>query len=549
MLAHLIIKNIVLIDTLEINFQKGLSALTGETGAGKSILLDSLGLSLGMRADSGLVRAGQTAGSVSATYDISSSHPVFSFLQEQSLEVDTPLIFRRHLGADGKSKAYINDQPVSVALMKQAGEYLVEIHGQFDTQTLLNPKTHLGIFDGYALPDDALKPLSRCWKEWKDSKKQLDSIRNKIAQAKEDEAYFQTSLQDLEALDVGKETYEELTVLRERLMRQDKVVENIHLAREKMQEMEDSSAQVWRALENIGAEGQAMIEALDKSNIEIQEVSIMLQDLFDDIENNDYSLEEVDNRLFALKAQARKHDCEVDDLPQKMEEIAALLSAIQADDQSIVKLEKEVEENKQAYITQAKHVSSLRQKAANKLSKQVCTELIPLKLEKARFEVVVETLSEDMWKESGIDAVQFLVATNPGAQPGPLNKIASGGEMARFMLALKVVMAEKEKAMSLVFDEVDSGVGGATAAAVGERLATLSRRHQILVVTHSPQVAAMASHHLLIAKSGDDVVTTSVTPLLEEEKRREEIARMLAGAQVTGEARAAADKLLEASAA
>lgn len=547
MLANLSIKNVVLIEQLHIEFHHGLCALTGETGAGKSILLDSLGLSLGERADAGLVRHGTDQASVSASFDVDKKHPVLELLKQQDLEGDTTLILRRALSKDGKSKAFINDQPVSIGLLKQVGEMLVEIHGQFDTQTLLNPQYHIYLLDEYAGHDDVLSQVKEFWQSWRHNQKKLDMARANIDKARSDEGYYRASLEDLDELSpkVGEE--DSLSTLRDKLMRREQIFENLSTAEKGIEDIETISGSIWRALDKLSNEGSAAIAAMDRVNAEIQEVIAALQDISTDIENSEYSLQEIDDRLFSLKAQARKHGCTIDELPQKREEIAQALNAIENQDSDLAELMHEVEKNKNAYEKAAKILSDKRHKTAQKLSKLIMQELPPLKLEKARFEISVEEVPENQWSISGINKVQFLVATNPGAQAGPLNKIASGGEMARLMLALKVVLAEVGTAGSLVFDEVDSGIGGATAAAVGERLARLAEHRQILVVTHSPQVAAMASNHWIVSKGGTKTVTTTIIPLIENTQRQEEIARMLSGAEITPEARAAAGKLLETS--
>lgn len=549
MLASLTIKNVVLIDQLTIDFQNGLCALTGETGAGKSILLDSLGLALGARSDAGLVRQGTDQASVTALFETVPDHPVIKFIEEQDLESDTTLILRRIVTKDGRSKAFVNDQPVSINLMKQVGEMLVEIHGQFDTQTLLNPKSHGGLLDAYAGHQSLIKAVKDAWEKWRKSQKELIEKQAAMDQAREDEAFFRTSLEDIDALapKEGEET--ELTQLRSRLMQREQILDNLNEAQKGIEEIEGQVGAVWRALERLGEDGQEAIAAMDRANAELQEVLSSLTALSDDIDNSEYSLSEIDDRLFALKAQAKKHHCTIDTLPQKREEIAAALDAIDNQDERLASLQREVEKDKQAYSENAAKLSSARQKTAEKLSKLVMKELPALKLDKARFDVSVEKLDEKEWGKNGFDQIQFLVATNPGAAAGPLNKIASGGEMSRFMLALKVVMAEVGLEDTLIFDEVDSGIGGATAAAVGERLLRLAAHRQILVVTHSPQVAAMAGHHWIVSKEGQKEVVTNIIPLFETMERQEEIARMLSGAEITEEARAAAGKLLEASAA
>ena len=549
MLAGLTIKNVVLIDHLLIQFQNGLCALTGETGAGKSILLDSLGLALGARSESGLVRKGEAAANVSAEFDLPVKHPVFAFLKEQGLDAENPLILRRSVGADGKSRAFINDHPISVALLKQTGEMLVEIHGQFDTQTLLNPRVHRGLVDEYAGSVKDIEALGVVWNGWKDAQAALIGKKQAMERAKAEEIYLRSALEQLDELSPKEAEEEKLTTLRTRLMKREQNIDNFSTAHKGSEEALASLNAVWRALEKAG-EGQSEIASgVDRAMAELQEVSAGIQSLSIALEDNEYSLVEIDDRLFALKAQARKHACGIDDLPAKRDEIAGLLRGIEHQEDTLAALEKNVEKSKKDYEAKAKSLSLKRQDAAKTLDKLVAKELIPLKLEKARFETSVENLPEQEWGPEGMDRVQFLVATNPGSSAGPLNKIASGGEMARFMLALKVVLAEVGVAQTLVFDEVDSGIGGATADAVGERLSRLAKQRQILVVTHSPQVAAKSSYHAIVVKTGKTNPTTKVLPLSNGNERQEEIARMLSGAEITKEARAQAARLLEKSAA
>ena len=549
MLASLTIKNVVLIDQLKIEFHKGLCALTGETGAGKSILLDALGLALGARSDSGLVRKGTDQASVTAEFIVAKDSDILTFLGSQELESSPELILRRLVTKEGRSRGFINDQPVSATLLKKIGDMLVEIHGQFETQSLLHPRVHRGLVDDYGTPSEDLHKLADLWQAWKESKAELARRQNKLVQARDDEAYYRSSLEDIDALSPKEGEEESLSLLRDRLMRREQILENLNIAETGITEIENLSASLWRALEKLGDEGKGAVAAMDRTNAEMQEVVAALQNISSDLENSEYSLQEIDDRLFALKAQARKHGCSIDELPQKREEISAALTAIENQDSDLAELMLQVEKYKKNYQRQAEKISRIRQKSSKKLSDFVMRELPPLKLDKARFEINIEALLEENWNALGMDSVQFLVATNPGAAAGPLNKIASGGEMARFMLALKVVLAEVGVAGSLVFDEVDSGVGGATAAAVGERLARLAEHRQILVVTHSPQVAAMAAHHWIVTKDGQESVQTNIIPLFDPPERQEEIARMLAGAEITEEARAAAGKLLEASAA
>lgn len=548
MLASLMINNVVLIDRLSVQFDDGLSALTGETGAGKSILLDSLGLALGARSESGLVRKEADQAIVVAEFDIEPDHPVFTYLHEQGMEIESPLILRRSVQQDGKSRAFINDHPVSVSLLKQVGEMLVEIHGQFDTQTLLNPRVHRGILDEYAGNDKALALLRGKWNDWSTARNVLSEKRAAMERAKADEIYLRGALEQLDELDPKTGEEEKLSYLRSRLMKREQNIENYNNAYAGAEKATQALNEVWKSLERAGEGGSDVSKALDRSMVELQEVTAGIESMIASLDESEFSLTEIDDRLFALKAQARKHACTVDDLPTKRDELATLLNGIEQQDDMLADLEKAVVKAKKDYEVQAFVVSKARKDAAQKLDKLVAKELVPLKLEKARFETQVVALSEHEWGEGGMDSVQFMVATNPGANAGALNKIASGGELARFMLALKVVIAEVGTAQTLVFDEVDSGIGGATASAVGERLARLSKKRQILVVTHSPQVAAAAAHHWIVAKTGKTNPTTKVIPLSDAAQRQEEIARMLAGAEITKEARAAASKLLEKAA-
>lgn len=541
MLTSLHIKNIVLIDNLNIDFQGNLSVLTGETGAGKSILLDSLGLVLGARADAGLVGRYDDKSSVIATFELNSKHSVFKFLQENDLETDLTLIFRRTLTKEGRSKAFINDQPVSVALLKQAGNYLAEIHGQFDTHDLLDASKHIDLLDEYAAHDDLLNDVTQKWSDLAQKTKQLDTLKQQIENAKTDEEFYRQSLEDLDALDPKAGEEDTLSALRNRLMRREQISQTIKEAELGLEDLEIANGSVWRALNRLGEDGKASIEAMERLNAEYQEVLAAVQNISSDLENNAHSLTDIDDRLFALKAQARKHGCTIDNLPEKREEIATALNGIENQDAALLNLMKQIEKLQGAYLRAAETLSQSRQKYAASLSKEVMKELPPMKLEKAVFEVQCESVEQTA---KGIDRIAFAVATNPNSNIGALDKVASGGELSRFMLAIKVVMAKTDSSKTLVFDEVDSGIGGATAAAVGERLARLAKDRQVLVVTHSPQVAAKGQHHWIVSKNKVKENMTHIEPVNEDTARREEIARMLSGASVTEEARAAAEKLL-----
>ncbi len=545
MLVAISIQNVVLIDKLNINFQQGLCALTGETGAGKSILLDSLGLALGARSESSLVRKGTESANVTAEFHIPKKHPSFALLKDAGFEGDATLILRRSVGADGRSRAFINDQPVSISLLKQIGDTLVEIHGQFETQGLLNPATHRALLDEYAELDSTLPKL---WDAWKSAENEYARLKSEAEQSRTEEQYLRQAVEDLDALSPETGEEEKLSGLRDRLMHREKVLQGLNAAYNALNAEDDPVRKALGALDRIadklGGGAGGVIAALERASAESQEAISLIQSLSTDLEEADQSLEDIDERLYQLRAQARKHQCNVDDLATMRDTLAQKLNLIEHADDVLAAQEKLVAKARHAYISEAEKSSALRTKAAKKLDGFVQRELPPLKMDKARFATSIEKLPESEWGPHGIDKVRFLVATNPGAEPGPINKIASGGEMARFMLALKVVMADVGS-QSLIFDEADSGIGGAVADAVGERLSRLAKNRQVLVVTHSPQVAARADHHYIVQKRGTKDVKTSVVQLDKNADRREEIARMLAGATITREARAAAEKLLQ----
>ncbi len=545
MLASLSIQNVVLIDRLNIDFRGGLCALTGETGAGKSILLDALGLALGARSESGLVRKGAEQAQVSAEFHVPKNHPSITILKNADLEGGQELILRRSVSADGRSRAFINDQPVSIGLLKQIGETLVEIHGQFETQGLLNPATHGELLDEYAGIDSKLAVL---WVAWKAENEKFETLKIDAEKSRSEETYLRHAVEDLDALAPKASEESELSALRARLMNREQALEALGTAYDVLNSENDpvrkaSSTLVRVAGKMAGAADQIII-ALDRASAEMQEASALIQSLSADLQEGGHDLESIDDRLHELKSQARKHNCAVDDLAAMREKLAAKLNLIEHADEALEEQMRKVEKARKAYAAQAEKDSATRALAAVKLDKLVAKELPPLKLDKAKFVTKIETLPEKDWGPGGIDRVRFLVATNPGAEPGALNKIASGGEMARFMLALKVVMAEVGAAGTLIFDEADAGIGGAVADAVGERLARLAGKRQVLVVTHAPQVAARAGDHYIVAKAGTSDVKTNVIHI-DQKQRREEIARMLSGANVTDEARRAADKLLE----
>ncbi|MBU0859864.1 MAG: AAA family ATPase, partial [Alphaproteobacteria bacterium] len=434
MLTALNISQVVLIDRLGIEFQPGFCALTGETGAGKSILLDSLGLALGARADAGLVRKGADQASVSATFSLDKKHAVHALLKGQGLETDTTLILRRVLSADGRSRAFINDQPVSIALLRQTGDLLIEIHGQFDTQGLLDPDTHRALLDDYAGIDGAA--LEKLWDAWRGAERSLAIARADMDKARREENYLRQSVEDLS--DLAPETDEEDTLvnLRDRLQRRTQIMDNLGTADRACADAESALNVAYRALERVGDSAAEGLAALDRTTAELRESFAAIHSLTADMEEGGQDLESVDDRLHALRAQARKHNCLVADLPGILDKLTAQLALIDGQGAALDDLIKAVEDTRRAFVKAATDTAKVRRKAAEKLDSLVAKELPPLKLDKARFVTAVDDVPEDQWGPGGIDRVRFLVATNPGSEPGPLNKIASGGEMARFMLAL-----------------------------------------------------------------------------------------------------------------
>ncbi len=557
MLTRLSIRNVVLIDKLDLEFSPGLAVLTGETGAGKSIVLDALGLALGYRAEARLLRKGAEQASVSAVFEVPVDHPSRAELEEGGLDASEDLlILRRVLGNDGRTKSFVNDQPVSVGLLKRIGGHLVEIHGQFETQRLLDPAGHRALLDAYGGFGDLLDGVGRAFATFRDMQASLSAAEEASRMARENEEFLRHAVDELAKLApmAGEETA--LAEQRRMLQHGEQISTAITAAMEAITGDGGADETLGRALTEIErAAGKAggrldeTLSALQRALSEAADAGGFLERAQADLDMDPQALEAAEERLFALRALARKHHCEVDALADVQAKLEADLADVDAGGENVKRLKAELEKAKQAYRDTAGKLSTVRKKAAKTLDTAMADELAPLKLGQARFETGVFPVDEDKWAAHGIDRVAFSVATNPGSEPGPLNKIASGGELARFMLALKVVLAEADPVPVLVFDEVDAGIGGAVAAAVGERLQRLGSAAQIFVVTHSPQVAAKGTRHLYVRKGAEgDGMRTEVVPLSGEE-RREEIARMLSGEQVTSEARAAADSLLKGAAA
>lgn len=558
MLTDLHIKDVVIIENLALSFEQGFATFTGETGAGKSIILDSLGLSLGQRSEARLVRSGCQNASVAATFD-NLNHDTHNALQalfdEQDMALELPLILRRTLTADGKSKAFVNDQPVSISFLKQIGENLVEIHGQFETQKLLDPKTHRHLLDGFGGLQTDMRHVQQAWQEWQKARQELQKLQEMLEQAERDREYWQESVRELRDLNPQTDEEEHLVEQRSLMMHAEKVLENMDEASKSLtahnggvqQRLHNAMRSLERAQDKMPEQIIPVIEALNRALIEVDEAVENLERLGSDLQFDHQSQAQTDERLFALRGAARKFNVAVTNLPEFLADLEEKLTIINDQSSRQKKLQEHVRQTREAYVTAARLLSDKRNQAAIRLSDAVMTELTPLKLEKAIFTVAVEDKPEEQWGADGLDMVTFLISTNPGTAPGPLNKIASGGEMARFMLALKVVTQEAEATPTLIFDEVDTGVGGAVAEAIGLRLRRLGQQAQVFAVTHSPQVAAKGHMHLRIAKQIANDTTRTHVELLDMDARTEEIARMLSGSTVTSEARAAAQNLLSVS--
>ena len=550
MLRQLAVHNVVLVERLELEFEPGLGVLTGETGAGKSILLDALGLALGARADTSLVRAGQDGATVSAEIDLSGDHPVHGLLAGQGIEADAgePLIIRRTVKSDGGSRAFIGSAAVPAGLLRDLGALAVEIHGQHDDRGLLNPKGHRALLDAFGKLDTG--PVADAWATVTHIESELTRQRAEAAATERDRDFLEHACAEIEALspEEGEETRlaEERTAMQAGL----KAGESLTGLDELLGGSDGALAQLRQAARRIerGAADHPLLgealAALDRAVIEAAEAEDRITRAADALAFDPERLEQSEARLFDIRGLARKHRVEPDALAALGQQMRQQLAAIEAGGERIDELDRELIAARAAYSEAASLLSRQRHDAAARLDAAVANELVPLKLDAARFCTAIAAAEPG---PSGTDRVEFEVSTNPGAPFGPLTKIASGGELSRFILALKVALAEAGSAATMIFDEVDRGVGGAVASAIGERLARLSRQSQVLVVTHSPQVAARATHHYRIEKSHGPEGTRTTVRKLDDDERREEIARMLSGASITEEARAQAAKLLEAA--
>lgn len=559
MLATLSIRDIVLIEKLDLTLSEGLTVLTGETGAGKSILLDAVSLALGGRGDGALVRHGQPKGQVTLTFDLLPDHPAHAVLSAAELPDEGPLVIRRIQMADGRTRASVNEEAVSVQTLRQIGASLVELHGQHDDRAMVDPASHRLLLDAFGGLSAQAFDVGRLWRIWRDAQEEAGAERERLDAAAREADFTRHAVEELTALapEPGEEAA--LSERRSAMMRSEKIAGDLDEALDAVaggSSPVPSLAAAVRRLERRAGEAQDLVrpavEAIDQALDALESARHHLEAARADAAFDPRELERIEERLFALRAAARKYQASADDLPAVAARYLAELERLDRSAATLARLEAAVAEAAAAYRASAEKLSRGRHEAAAVLDAAVGAELAPLKLERAAFITRVTSASEAAGP-GGFDQVEFWVRTNPGTRPGALMKVASGGELARFLLALKVVLADRGSAPTLIFDEIDTGVGGAVADAIGQRLARLAGKVQVLCVTHAPQVAARARHHLLIAKASareeaapDAPVTTRVDTLTAA-NRREEIARMLAGATVTNEARAAAERLLKAA--
>ena len=551
MLTRLSIRDIVLIDQLDLDFSKGLTILTGETGAGKSILLDALSLALGLRGDGGLVRAGATQGQVTAVFDLAASHPVHAILEAQDLASDGDLILRRVQMADGRTRAYVNDQSVGAQTLKALAAGLVEIHGQHDERALLDAATHRALVDAYGGLSPSVARTRTAHAALKACEAELAAARAEVAAREKEADFARHASEELAKLAVEPGEEAALAAKRTAMMQGEKVASDI---KDALQSLSGDSAilptlsGVVRRLQRRAAQAPDLIEpsvkALDEACQAVELAAEAVEAALRASAFDPRELERCEERLFALRGMARKYTVAVDALPALADKYAGELADLSEGKARVIRLEQAFAKAQAEYKAAAAALSLARAKAADDLAAAVNAELPPLKLERAKFSASL-VADEALVAADGYDRIEFVVQTNPGSRPGPMMKVASGGELSRFLLALKVSLAERETAPTLVFDEIDTGVGGAVADAIGQRLARLAARAQVLAVTHAPQVAARSQRHFKIVKDdvGARVATRVVT--LGAAERREEIARMLAGAEITREARAAAKSLIE----
>ncbi len=571
MLTQISIRDVVLIERLDLALHRGLTVLTGETGAGKSILLDSLGLALGERSAGGLVRAGAEQASVSASFEIGGGHPLHALLADQGIgqEAGESVVLRRIVTRDGRSRATVNDQPVGIALLRRVGALLVEIQGQHEQMGLADQATHLDLLDAFGVKPVLREAVQARHRAWLTARTALTEARARVEEAAREEDWLRQSVQDLTTLNPQQDEEAQLAGIRQSLQQGERRAEAIAAALAELTPRDRRNSgpgaalrAASRALQRLlpapgsddaagpeageapQARAQAALDALDQAEAALSDAEGMLSRLASDQDGDPKLLEQTEERLFGLRASARKHGVAVIELPALLASLRQRLEALDSGQVRIAALEHAVSEARAAFETEGAALTAARTASAKRLEAAVMAELRPLRLERARFIVSLEALKPESWTARGMEQASFLIAANPGQPPGALAKVASGGELSRLMLALKVVLAGRSAISTLVFDEVDSGVGGATAASIGERLARVADDVQVLVVTHSPQVAARGDNHLRILKTASRDRTETRAEPLDGKARREEIARMLAGETITEAARAAADSLL-----
>jgi DNA repair protein RecN (Recombination protein N) len=552
MLQHLSIRNIVLIEACELEFADGLIVLSGETGAGKSILLDALGLLLGSRGEARLVRHGQAQGSVSGEFGVEGNPAALAVLEELGIEAEGSIVVRRTLSADGKSRCFINDVPVSVTGLRQLGECLVEVHGQHDQRMLMDSGQHLALLDAYGNHGEAVEQLRGLWQHWRAAARELHELETTQAKLREEEDYLRHAVKELS--DLAPQEGEELRLTDQRveLMQGEKLRDTLEQAISPLttpqtvaSTLRVAQRTLMRSPLSAGGRFDSVIDALERAAAEADEAIGQLEDLQASAGIDPRELERVEERLFALRGAARKYQCTPDELPAIFSGLESRLHTLDAQVHAIPEARQRVEAARAAYLTAADALHDARTASALRIEQAISAELQGLMMASTRFRVSVEAQEESGWNANGRDAVRFEVATNAGTAFGPLNKIASGGELSRIMLALKAALREMRSTTTMIFDEIDTGTGGATADAIGSRLAAIGAHAQVFVVTHLPQVAARGRQHFRISKRVENDQTFTTVELLQSHGRTEELARMIAGSRITDEARAAAGKLLE----
>lgn len=570
MLKNLTINNIVLIDSLDVEFDRGLCVLTGETGSGKSILLDSLGLALGVRANSRLLRSGNKQGFVVAEFNISNNPECKYLLDENALPVHDELVLRRVIYDDGKSKAFINDVPVGQALLSQIGSTLVEIHGQHEQRGLLNPSMHRELLDNFGGLEELLHTTQNSYERYREIESELGALRSKRDEAEREEDYLRHISKEIEDLDPQEGEEEELAEKRNILMNKEKIISTINSIRDDLEgntniskAIASAQGQLMRSKglvdgfgsydgeENEGEDSNStnifenIFDTLERAIIEVNEAVSSLDSLYSEVLEGGGNVDEVEERLFAIRGLARKFNIHPDDLPRFLEEIQAKIKLLENQEITMGNLERELEFARNKYIENAKLLSKKRHESAKELEKTLLDELAPLKMGSVRFKVEIKDIEDEArWTKYGANTVRFIASTNPGTPLDDISKVASGGELSRFMLGLKVSLSRIKSVPTIIFDEIDTGIGGAVADAVGQRLKKLGDHLQVLVVTHHPQVASKGNHHLRVRKSSTAETTNTIIDELNSTERLTEVARMLSGENITDEALATAKNML-----